>query len=116
MLAEEYPSDVVPVLKLLLACEAAKNALVQAKERAQQAVTAKLSAARLAQDELLWLEALLRRDPAIKDRAPPGIELRRGEAAAREADELNHLHQPEIALAHANVVNCDMAATPCTRL
>ena len=35
----------------------------------------------------------------------------RGEAAATEAYELNHLHQPEIALAHANVVNCDMAAT-----
>ena len=34
-----------------------------------------------------------------------------GEAATREVDELNHLHQPEIALAHANVVNCDMVAT-----
>ena len=77
MLAEEYHSDVVPVLELLLAFEAAKNALVHAKERAQQAVAAKLSAARPAQDEMLRLEALLRRDPAIRDRAPPGIELRR---------------------------------------
>ena len=48
----------VPVLELMLAFEAAKNALAQAKERAQQAVTAKLSAARPAQDELLRLDAL----------------------------------------------------------
>jgi hypothetical protein len=34
----------------------------------------------------------------------------RREAAAREVDELNDLHQAEIALARANVVNCDMAA------
>jgi hypothetical protein len=60
---------------------------------------------------MLRLEALLQRDPAIRDRAPPGIELRRGEAAAREADELNHLHQAEIARAHANVVDCGMVAT-----
>jgi hypothetical protein len=33
------------------------------------------------------------------------------EAAAKEADELNDLHQAEIALAHANVVDCDMVAT-----
>ena len=58
MLAEEYSSDVVPVLELLLAYEAAQNALAQAKERAQQAVTAKLSAARPAQDELLRLDVL----------------------------------------------------------
>ena len=71
MLAEdEYPFDVVPVMELLLAFEAAKNTLAQAKERAQQAVTAMLSAARPAQDELLRLDALLRRDPAIRDRAP----------------------------------------------
>jgi hypothetical protein len=33
------------------------------------------------------------------------------EVATREADELNDLHQAEIVLARANVVNCDMAAT-----
>jgi hypothetical protein len=72
MLAEdEYPFDVVLVMELLLAFEATKNALAQAKERAQQAVTAMLSAARPAQDELLRLDALLRRDRAIRDRAPP---------------------------------------------
>jgi hypothetical protein len=45
-------------LELLRAFEAAKNALVYAKERAQQGVTTVLSAARPAQDELLRLEAL----------------------------------------------------------
>ena len=100
-------------MELLLAFEAAKNALVQAKERAQQAVTAMLSAARPAQDELLRLEALAAEDQfglPISRNAARFMRLR-GEAAAREADEVNHLHQPEIALARTNVVNCDMAAT-----
>jgi hypothetical protein len=35
----------------------------------------------------------------------------RREVAAMEADELNDLHQAEIALARANIVNCDMVAT-----
>jgi hypothetical protein len=35
----------------------------------------------------------------------------RGEAATREADQLNEFHEAEIALARANVVKCDTAAT-----
>jgi hypothetical protein len=42
-----------------MAFKAAKNALVHANERAQQAVAALLSAARLAQAALLRLEALV---------------------------------------------------------
>ena len=71
-----------------------------------------LSVARRAQDELLWLEALLRRDLLVYSSRNVARFMRlRGEVATREADELNHLLQPEIALAHANVVNCDMVAT-----
>ena len=113
MLAEECPPDVVPVLELMLAFEAAKNALAQAKERAQQAVTAKLSAARPAQDEMLRLDALAA-EGYWGILISPNASLfrhKREAAAAREADELNDLHQAGIALAHANVVNCDMAAT-----
>jgi hypothetical protein len=88
MLAEdEYPFDVVPVMELLLAFEVAKNALAQAKERAQQAVTAMMSAARPAQDELLWLEALLRRDLYFSRNVARFMRLR-GEAAAREGASL----------------------------
>jgi hypothetical protein len=90
-----------------------KNALVQAKEWAQQAVTAKLSAARPAQDELLRLEALAAEGKfglPISRNVARFMRVR-GEVATREADELNYLHQAEIALAHANVVDCDMAAT-----
>jgi hypothetical protein len=56
-------------------------------------------------------EVLYRCNDGTLGTALHGPTLRRGEAAAREADELNDLHQAEIALAHANVVNCDMAAT-----
>ena len=112
MLAEECPLDVVPVLELMLAFEAAKNALAQAKERAQQAVTAKLSAARPAQDELLRLDALTAEGYwGIPISRNASLFRHKREAATREADELNDLHRTEIALAHANVVNCDMAAT-----
>ena len=97
MLAEEYPSDVVPVLELMLAFEAANNALAQAKERAQQAVTAKLSAARPAQDEMLRLDALAAEGYWGILISPLNASLFRHkrEAAAREADELNDLHQAE---------------------
>jgi hypothetical protein len=99
-------------LELMLAFEAAKNALAQAKERAQQAVTAKLSAARPAQDEMLRLDALAAEGYwGILISPNASLFRHKREAAAREADELNDLHQAEIALAHANVVNCDMAAT-----
>ena len=75
-------------------------------------MTTMLSVARRAQDELLRLEALLWRDLLVYSSWNVARFMRlRGEVATREADELNHLHQPEIALAHANVVNCDMVAT-----
>jgi hypothetical protein len=76
-------------LELLLAFEAAKNALVHATERAQQAVAALLSAARPAQDELLRLEALaaegrfglpISRNAArfmvmrLREKRPPGMQ------------------------------------------
>ena len=94
MLAEEYPLDVVPILELMLAFEVAKNALVQAKERAQQAMAALLSAARLVQDELLRLEALAAKGQwglRILQNVAHLMRMR-GEAAIREADELDDLH------------------------
>jgi hypothetical protein len=94
MLAEEYPLDVVPILELMLAFEVAKNALVQAKERAQQAMAALLSAARLVQDELLRLEALAAKGQwglRILQNVAHFMRMR-GEAAIREADELDDLH------------------------
>ena len=76
-------------------------------------MAAMLSAIRPAQDELLRLEAIAAKGQfglPISRNAARFMHLR-GEAATREADELNDLHQTEIALAHANVVDCDMAAT-----
>ena len=64
-----------------------------------------LSAPRPAQDVLLRLEALA--GPLLRAHNPL-MRLRR-EVAAREAAELNDLHQAGIALARANVVNCDIA-------
>ena len=75
-------------------------------------MAAKLSAARPAQDELLRLDALTAEGYwGIPISRNASLFRHKREAATREADELNDLHRTEIALAHANVVNCDMAAT-----
>ena len=64
-----------------------------------------LSAARPAQDALLRLKALA--GPLLRTHSPL-MRLKR-EVAAMEAAELMDFHQAGIALARANVVNCDIA-------
>ena len=102
---DEDPFRCVVAMELLLEFDVAKSALVQAEERAQLAGAALLSVARPAQDALLRLEALA--GPLLRAHSPL-MRLKR-EVAAKEAAELNDLHQAEIALARANVVNGDIA-------